>query len=76
MKLSLDIPGNRRKIGEILVEKRLITEDQLNMALALQRLTGSNQRLGTLLVEQGTITRADFMKALTKQLGVVRGFSG
>ena len=45
--------GIRKKIGEILIEEKLITEEQLSEALETQRLTG--QKVGQILVDKGFI---------------------
>jgi hypothetical protein len=74
VRLSLNIPGQRRKLGEILVEESFITEEELKAALAEQRVTASRRRLGTLLMERGLISAAQFMLALSTQLTVVRPF--
>ena len=45
--------GIRKKIGEILIEEKLITEEQLSEALETQRLTG--QKVGQILIDKGFI---------------------
>jgi type IV pilus assembly protein PilB len=55
----------RKRIGEILIAAKAITEDQLRAALALQ-----NQRtvlLGTALIEQGATDETTVFRALAKQ---------
>lgn len=69
MKLTLDIPGNRKKLGEILVEEKLITQEQLDIILQQQK--GAHQRLGTILMEMGLLTQQQFMRILSKQLTLV-----
>ena len=69
LKLSLEIPGQRRKLGEILIEEKMVTEDVLGMVLIQQKRT--RQRLGTLLMDLGLLTPTQFMRALSKQLTVV-----
>jgi chromosome segregation ATPase len=54
-----------RLIGSIFVEKGLITEEQLEHALDLQRSTG--ERLGEILVEQFAVERLDLAGALAEQ---------
>ena len=53
---------SRRPIGGIFVELGLITNDQLQSALDVQRATGA--RLGEILVEQGSLSRLDLAGAL------------
>ncbi|HEY7397664.1 MAG TPA: hypothetical protein VH538_05145, partial [Gaiellaceae bacterium] len=54
-----------RLIGALIVEKGLITEDQLELALEEQQATGA--RLGEILMAQFGVTRADLENALTAQ---------
>ena len=59
--------GIRKKIGEILVEANLITEEQLFEALETQRLTG--QKVGQILIDKGFLTESTLYKALADKLG-------
>ncbi|RME27105.1 MAG: hypothetical protein D6806_05145 [Deltaproteobacteria bacterium] len=52
----------RKKLGEILLERGIIDQDQLNSALAYQRQWG--HRLGTALVAKGFITEGMLAKVL------------
>ncbi|MDI6771667.1 MAG: ATPase, T2SS/T4P/T4SS family [bacterium] len=62
------VPERRRgRLGEILVDNGLITEEQLEVALEAQR--ESRKRLGQILVEQGAVTEDDIAWALSTQLG-------
>lgn len=70
MKLSIDI-GQRRKLGEILLEENMISEEMLKAALAEQRLATGSPRLGTLLMDRGVISPQQFMRALSKQLTTI-----
>ena len=58
-----------KKIGEILVENGLITESQLNEALAEQRKSGN--RLGDIVVKKGWVSSAEIDRCLTIQQGIV-----
>jgi hypothetical protein len=58
-------PGVKRRLGDIFVERRLITEGQLEQALATQRETGG--RLGEVLVELGLITRVALAGVIAEQ---------
>lgn len=69
MKLSLDIPGQRRKLGEILLDEKMVSPDVLSAVLEQQKIT--RQRLGTLLMDLGILSPAQFMRALSKQLTLV-----
>ncbi len=55
------------RLGEILVQQKLLTEDQLKTALVEQKRTG--RRLGHVFIEQGFITEEQISKALARQLG-------
>lgn len=56
------------RLGAMLVSSALITEDQLNKALATQKSEGG--RLGTLLVKLGFVQEDKLMTFLSKQYGV------
>jgi type IV pilus assembly protein PilB len=58
----------RPRIGEMLLERHLVTQAQLDQALKAQRETG--QRIGTLLVQQGAISKLEFFSTLADQHGV------
>ena len=55
------------KLGEILVNENIITEEQLQQALVEQKQ--KNDKLGNTLVSNGTITEDDLVKAFSLQLG-------
>ncbi len=54
------------QIGQLLLNENLITAQQLEAALDLQKKTG--RLLGDILVEEGFVTEIDFTKALAKRL--------
>jgi len=56
------------RLGDLLVSAGLITEEQLQEGLALQK--GSGKRLGTVLQENGIITESELIEALQMQLGI------
>jgi hypothetical protein len=58
----------RKKLGELLLERGLIDNDQLNSALAYQRQWG--HRLGVALVAKGFITEGMLIKVLGEVLGL------
>ena len=51
------------RLGEILIERRLITEEDLDRALELQRERGD--KLGKILVDLGFIAMRDVLAALS-----------
>lgn len=58
----------RKKLGEILLERGIIDQDQLNSALAYQRQWG--HRLGVALVAKGFITEGMLVKVLGEVMGL------
>lgn len=58
----------RKKLGEILLEKGLITEEQLKEALLEQQKTGIS--LGQILIDRGLITPNVLGETLSKQLNI------
>jgi type IV pilus assembly protein PilB len=56
-----------RKIGQILVEMALLTDDKLAEVVQLQATTG--KQLGMILLERELLTEADLFKALSRQTG-------
>lgn len=59
--------GIPKKLGEILIEGKLVTEQQLLAALSLQE--SNKKALGEILIEQGYIPREQLEAALAKQYG-------
>ncbi len=57
-----------RRIGEMLVERELISAHDLEAALELQRQTG--RRLGETLVALGLVSSADVLLVLVERLGL------
>ncbi len=58
----------RRRIGSLLVQLGLVTEDEVEQALAVQ--VRSQKPLGELLVEKGLLSRPELTKAVAMQQGV------
>lgn len=57
-----------KRLGDMLVEMSLITEEQLQQALKIQK--EEHDRLGATLVKHGFITEAQMVDALRLQLGI------
>jgi type IV pilus assembly protein PilB len=55
-------------LGALLIEEGLLTEAQLDAALAEQASGG--KPLGRLLIEQGTISEAELVRTLARQVGL------
>jgi MSHA biogenesis protein MshE len=56
------------RLGEILVQQKLLTEEQLGLALADQKRTG--RKLGRVFIENGFVTEEQISGALAKQLDI------
>lgn len=56
------------KLGFILTELRLLTEDQVKTALELQKMTG--KKLGDTIIDMGMLSDVDIVKALEKQINI------
>ncbi len=61
------IKQSRRRIGEILLDAHIISEDQLNIALTEQKKT--HEQLGRILVKLGFISEAILRDVLSQSLG-------
>ena len=57
-----------KRLGDMLVEMNLLSEEQLQDALKVQR--AEKERLGTTLVTHGYITESQMVDALRMQLGI------
>jgi len=64
----LSPPSPKVRIGEVLVQEGVLSEDQLKRALAEQKATG--RMLGEMLVDQGVISPSVLVQALARRLGV------
>jgi type IV pilus assembly protein PilB len=56
-----------KQLGELLIERGLITKQQLDKSLAMQQERGG--LIGEILVEQGFTTEEDIAQTLTAQYG-------
>jgi MSHA biogenesis protein MshE len=56
------------RLGEILVQQKLLTEEQLKSALDDQRKSG--RRLGRVFIEKGYVTEEQISEALARQLSI------
>ncbi len=59
-------PRRKLRLGELLVEQKLLTAEQLQQAVAYQRQRGG--QLGWILVELDLLTEEQILKALSEQL--------
>ncbi|HEY1405443.1 MAG TPA: ATPase, T2SS/T4P/T4SS family, partial [Spirochaetota bacterium] len=58
----------RRKLGDILIERNLVSKTQLDEALSQQKATGL--RIGELLIKKGAVTEEDLLSALAEHYGL------
>ena len=66
--MAATAPRKKIRLGDLLVEKGLITEDQLMQSLAAQKKTG--QKLGRTLITSGLVTEEQMLELLSTQLQV------
>jgi len=64
-----DAEGRRRRLGEILLELGLVTEEQLRSALN-EQTESPHRRLGAILVENGVTSEEIVARILARQLGL------
>ncbi len=64
----MPVRKEKKRLGDMLIDEGLITEEQLAKALKSAKETG--KRIGETLVESGVTTDADIMTALSRQLGI------
>lgn len=64
----MPIRKEKKRLGDMLIDEGLITEEQLVKALKTAKESG--KRIGEALVENGYTTDADIMTALSRQLGI------
>lgn len=58
----------KKKIGEILVDLKVITQQQLDECIAEQKVTG--KLMGQLLLDRKMVSKGDLSRALAIQLGI------
>lgn len=61
------MPNERKFLGEILVERGIITQEQLKEAIAESKKT--NKKIGDILVQHGWVREEDVVSVLSEQLG-------
>ena len=60
--------SSKKQIGDILVERKLIREEDITDALEAQR--GTQLRLGQILVKKGLVSENDILAALAEHYGI------
>ena len=63
----MDFNRKKLRLGDVLVNSGVITAEQLQKGLELQK--GSGRKLGETLVDEGITTEENIAKALSSQLG-------
>ncbi|MBR9873832.1 MAG: Flp pilus assembly complex ATPase component [Vibrionaceae bacterium] len=58
----------RKRLGDLLVDEAIVSEEQIQQALTAQRSTG--QKLGDALIDLGFITEKQMLNFLAQQLGL------
>jgi type IV pilus assembly protein PilB len=66
--MKISAPAFRKKMGEILVEQKAITEEQCQEALRIQKRTG--KLLGEILVRENMVSEEDMLEILSRQFGL------
>ena len=60
----------QRLLGEMFVEKELVTEDQIQVIVEEQLQVQDKKFIGEMLVERGIVTEDDLGMTLAKQFGI------
>src|SRR4029078_10889968 len=68
MKEKAQSPQQKKRLGHILCEAGLITQDQLKKALEEHKRSG-NKRLGEILIQLKIATESAIAQTLSRQLG-------
>ncbi|AAW84857.1 GspE/PulE family protein [Aliivibrio fischeri] len=58
----------RKRLGDLLVEENIVTEEQIEQALSTQKKTG--RKLGATLIQLGFLSEKQMLTFLSQQLGV------
>lgn len=67
--LALGGRKSQKLIGEILVQRGIVTEEQVNECIQLQQQEGT-KKLGQILIEKKHCTEKDVARALSEQTGI------
>ena len=66
--LNKQAPKKNIRLGDLLIEQKLVTAENIDKALQLQKAT--DKRMGAILIEKGWVSEADMLKTLSLQLGM------
>lgn len=64
----MNMPATKIRIGDILIEQGVLTQEQLSGALEEQKRTG--RKLGRTLVQMALVTEDELLQILSRQLGI------
>ncbi len=64
----MELNSRKKRLGDILIDARVINDTQLSQALAVQKEKG--QKLGETLIDLGFTTEVEIANALHRQLGL------
>lgn len=62
-------PGDKKQLGRILLQQKLVTADELDGLLERQKAS-PGKRLGSVAVESGAVDEVDMLRALSEQHGL------
>ena len=62
------MPNKKMRLGDILIQSGIITQEQLDNALILQK--EKNKKLGELLIDEKILTEEQILGVLEYQLGI------
>ncbi len=68
--MSTATEGTKKKVGQILLERGLVTGEQIEQALAEQKTSGFNKLLGETIVDLGFCTEDQIVEALAEAYGM------
>ncbi len=58
------------RLGELLIDEKLLTNDQLMNVLKLQKESGYTKKIGEIIVDEGYVTQKEMIHVLSKQLDI------
>ncbi len=68
LKSKLKNRAHQKKLGRILLEKKLVSEEKLGKALTEQAESKEDKLIGEILLDQGLITREELEEAIGEQV--------
>ena len=61
-----------KRIGEILIDNKALTQEDLDKGLSKQKELNDNTKIGPILLKLGFVIQADLIKAYSEQMGLRR----